>query len=141
MHHTPQASQRARQVEIWAALRTLGRQGVTDLIVRTCGHAQAMAAQLREAGLEVLNDVVLNQVLVRAATDEATLALVDAVQQDGTCWCGATTWQHRPAIRISVSSWATSKDDITSSAHAIIAAYQQAGKGKAGTQPHPGTTG
>jgi glutamate/tyrosine decarboxylase-like PLP-dependent enzyme len=123
MHHTPQASQRARQIEIWAVLRTLGRQGVTDLVARTCAHAQAMAADLREAGLQVLNDVVLNQVLVRAATDEQTLALVDAVQQDGTCWCGPTTWQHRPAMRISVSSWATSGDDIRKSADAIIAAY------------------
>jgi hypothetical protein len=88
-----------------------------------------MAAQLREAGLEVLNDVVLNQVLVRAATDGQTLALVDAVQQDGTCWCGPTTWQHRPAMRISVSGWATSRDDITRSARAIIAAAQRCREG------------
>jgi glutamate/tyrosine decarboxylase-like PLP-dependent enzyme len=112
MHHTPQSSQRARQVEVWAVLRTLGRQGVTDLIARTCHHAQTMAAYLRQAGLQVLNDVVLNQVLVRAATDDMTLALVAAVQQDGTCWCGPTTWQHRPAMRISVSGWATTDEDI-----------------------------
>jgi glutamate/tyrosine decarboxylase-like PLP-dependent enzyme len=122
MHHTPQASQRARQVEVWAVLRTLGRQGVTDLVVRTCDHAQAMAAYLRQAGLEVLNDVVLNQVLVRAATDDQTLALVESVQQDGTCWCGPTAWEHRPAMRISVSGWATSSEDIKKSADAIIAA-------------------
>jgi glutamate/tyrosine decarboxylase-like PLP-dependent enzyme len=122
MHHTPQASQRARQVEVWAVLRTLGRQGVTDLITRTCDHAQAMARYLRQAGLQVLNDVVLNQVLVRAATDDQTLALVTAVQQDGTCWCGPTTWQQRPAMRISVSGWATTGEDIRQSADAIIAA-------------------
>src|SRR5580693_5153556 len=122
MHHTPQASQRARQVEVWAVLRTLGRQGVTDLIAASCGHARAMAARLRDAGLEVLNDVVLNQVLVRASTDDRTLALVRAVQQDGTCWCGPTTWQHRPAMRISVSGWATTAADISASADAIIAA-------------------
>jgi glutamate/tyrosine decarboxylase-like PLP-dependent enzyme len=122
MHHTPQASQRARQVEVWALLRTLGRQGVTDLVVRSCEHAQAMAARLRAAGLEVLNDVVLNQVLVRAPTDDRTLALVKAVQQDGTCWCGPTSWQQRPAMRISVSGWATSAADISASADAIIAA-------------------
>jgi glutamate/tyrosine decarboxylase-like PLP-dependent enzyme len=122
MHHTPQSSQRARQVEVWAVLRTLGRQGVADLVRRTCDHAQAMAAHLRGAGLEVLNNVVLNQVLVRAATDELTLALVDAVQQDGTCWCGPTTWRGRPAMRISVSGWATSGDDIERSARAIIGA-------------------
>jgi glutamate/tyrosine decarboxylase-like PLP-dependent enzyme len=125
MHHTPQASQRARQVEVWAVLRTLGRQGVTDLIARTCGHAQAMAHRLRQAGLEVLNDVVLNQVLVRAATDDQTLALVTSIQQDGTCWCGPTIWQHRPAMRISISGWATTSDDISQSADAIIAAAQR----------------
>lgn len=125
MHHTPQASQRARQVEVWAVLRTLGRQGVTDLIVRTCNHARAMAGYLRGAGLDVLNDVVLNQVLVRGATDQLTLALVDAVQQDGTCWCGPTTWQGRPAMRISVSGWATSGEDVEKSAAAIVAAHRQ----------------
>ena len=124
MHHTPQSSQRARQVEVWAVLRTLGWQGVTDLITRTCNHAQTMASCLSEAGLEVLNDVVLNQVLVRAATDDLTLALVAAVQRDGTCWCGPTIWQHRPAMRISISGWATSGDDIRKSADAIIAAAQ-----------------
>ena len=127
MQHTPQASQRARQVEVWAVLRTLGRQGVADLIVRTCQHAQAMAGYLRQAGLEVLNDVVLNQVLVRAATDDQTLALVQAVQQDGTCWCGPTVWDHRPAMRISVSGWATSREDISQSADAIIAATHKIG--------------
>jgi glutamate/tyrosine decarboxylase-like PLP-dependent enzyme len=132
LHHTPQASQRARQVEVCAVLRTLGRQGVTDLIVRTCDHAQAMAAHLRRAGLEVLNDVVLNQVLVRAATDELTLALVDAVQQDGTCWCGPTAWQHRPAMPISVSGWATSGEDIRKSAEVIIAAARRQGREKQG---------
>jgi len=125
MHHTPQASQRARQVEVWAVLRTLGRQGVTDLVARTCNHARTVADRLRQAGLEVLNDVVLNQVLVRAATDDQTLALVTSVQQDGTCWCGPTVWQNRPAMRISISGWATTSEDITKSADAIIAAAQR----------------
>jgi glutamate/tyrosine decarboxylase-like PLP-dependent enzyme len=127
MNHTPQSSQRARQVEVWAVLRTLGRPGVIDLIARTCRHAQTMAAFLSQAGLEVLNDVVLNQVLVRAATDDQTLALVRAVQQDGTCWCGPTVWQHRPAMRISISGWATTDQDIMRSAHAIVAAAQPKG--------------
>jgi glutamate/tyrosine decarboxylase-like PLP-dependent enzyme len=124
MHHTPQSSQRARQVEVWAVLRTLGRQGVADLVARTCRHAQTMAGYLSQAGLEVLNDVVLNQVLVRAATDDRTLALVAAVQTDGTCWCGPTMWQQRPAMRISISGWATTAEDIKQSADAIIAADQ-----------------
>jgi glutamate/tyrosine decarboxylase-like PLP-dependent enzyme len=125
MHHTPQASQRARQIEVWAVLRTLGRQGVTELVKRCCDHARAMAAQLGRAGLEVLNDVVLNQVLVRAATDELTIALVQAVQDEGTCWCGPTTWRQRPAMRISVSSWATTDADAAASADAIIQALRR----------------
>jgi glutamate/tyrosine decarboxylase-like PLP-dependent enzyme len=114
---------------VWAVLRTLGRAGVTDLITRTCRHAQTMAAYLSRAGLEVLNDVVLNQVLVRAATDDQTHTLIAAVQQDGTCWCGPTVWQHRPAMRISVSGWATTAEDITHSADAIIAAAQLLARG------------
>jgi glutamate/tyrosine decarboxylase-like PLP-dependent enzyme len=121
-HHSPQSSQRARQVDVWAVLRTLGRRGVTELITRTCDHAQTMAGCLSQAGLDVLNDVVLNQVLVRAATDDRTVALIAAVQQDGTCWCGPTIWQGRPAMRISVSGWATTEQDIRQSAGAIIAA-------------------
>jgi hypothetical protein len=89
-----------------------------------------MAATLRKAGLEVLNDVVLNQVLVRAGTDELTTALVNAVQQDGTCWCGPTLWKGRPAMRISISGWVTSDEDIEKSAHAIsVAAQRIAGGG------------
>jgi glutamate/tyrosine decarboxylase-like PLP-dependent enzyme len=123
-NHTPQSSQRARQIEVWAVLRTLGRQGVTDLVTRTCRYAQTMAADLSQAGLEVLNEVVLNQVLVRAVTDDRTRALIAAVQQDGTCWCGPTVWEHRPAMRISVSGWATTAADVRLSAEAIIAAHQ-----------------
>lgn len=118
-HHTPAASQRARQIEVWAALRTLGRQGVAELVVRLCDHAQRMAAALREAGLEVVNDVVLNQVLVRADSDAVTVELVAAVQREGTCWCGPTMWQGRPAMRISISGWATTSTDIDASADAI----------------------
>jgi glutamate/tyrosine decarboxylase-like PLP-dependent enzyme len=121
-NQTPQSSQRARQVEVWAVLRTLGRPGVTDLIARTCRYAQMMAGYLSQAGLEVLNDVVLNQVLVRAATDDQTQALIAAVQQDGTCWCGPTVWRHRPAMRISVCGLATTAEDIKQSADAIITA-------------------
>ena len=113
-------------------LRTLGRRGVTELIIRTCGHAQVMAACLSQAGLEVVNDVVLNQVLVRAATDSQTRALIAAVQQDGTCWCGPTVWQDRPVMRISISGWATTAEDIRRSAAVIIAAARvlAAGEGR-----------
>lgn len=128
MHHTPMGSQRPRQVEIWAALRTLGRRGVADLVARTCDHARSLADRLRWAGLEIVNDVVLNQVLVRAATDELTVAMIDAVQADGTCWCGPTNWQGRPAMRISVSGWATTDEDVQMSAAAIIRASQRHGQ-------------
>ncbi len=116
-------------------LRTLGRQGVADLVARACQHAQTMAARLRQADLEVLNEVVLNQVLLRAATDEATTALVDAVQREGTCWCGPTLWKGRPAMRISISGWATSGEDIDKSAQAIISAAQRIAGGWRESQP------
>jgi glutamate/tyrosine decarboxylase-like PLP-dependent enzyme len=125
MHHTPQASQRARQIEVWAALRSLGRQGVTELVQRLCAHARAMATMLQAGGLEVVNDVVLNQVLVRAWTDDETVAMVQRVQQDGTCWCGPTSWQGRAAMRISISGWATTGDDVAAGAEAILRAARQ----------------
>ena len=129
MHHTPQASQRARQVDVWAVLRTLGRAGVVELVERNCDQARVMAGALARSGLHVLNDVVLNQVLVRADPDDQTLALVDAVQRDGTCWCGPTTWRGRPAMRISVSGWATTGADIAASAEAIVAAARRPVRG------------
>jgi glutamate/tyrosine decarboxylase-like PLP-dependent enzyme len=116
-------------VEVWAVLRTLGRGGVADLVQRTCKHAQDMAARLDQGGLEVVNEVVLNQVLVRAASDEQTAALVGAVQRDGTCWCGPTLWKGRPAMRISISGWATSPEDVQRSAQAILAAAQRVSGG------------
>jgi glutamate/tyrosine decarboxylase-like PLP-dependent enzyme len=127
MHHTPQASQRARQVEVWAALRTLGRRGVADLVDRSCRHAKAFAAGLEGSGLHVLNDVVLNQVLVRASTDEGTLALIEAIQDDGVCWCGPTQWKGRPAMRVSVSGWATTGEDVAASVRSIAAAAARVG--------------
>jgi glutamate/tyrosine decarboxylase-like PLP-dependent enzyme len=127
MNHTPQASQRARQVDVWAVLRTLGRQGVVDLVTRSCQQAEEMAARLAHGGLEILSDVVLNQVLVRASTDAETTAMVEAVQHDGTCWCGPTVWEGRPAMRVSVSGWVTSDDDIAASAGAIVAAARGPG--------------
>ncbi|HWE56553.1 MAG TPA: pyridoxal-dependent decarboxylase [Acidimicrobiales bacterium] len=124
MHHTPQASQRARQIEVWAALRTLGRQGVADLVRNSCDQAAFIGSKLSQAGLEIVNEVVLNQVLVRAGRDEVTAALAQAIQADGTCWCGPTVWKGRAALRISVSSWATTAADAEQSADAIVAAWR-----------------
>ena len=109
---TPGMSTRARGVEIWAALATLGRSGVADMIERTCGHARRFADGLREAGFEILNDVVINQVLVSFGDDETTRAVIAAIQEEGTCWCGGTVWHGRAAMRISVSGWATTNEDV-----------------------------
>jgi glutamate/tyrosine decarboxylase-like PLP-dependent enzyme len=118
-HYTPESSRRARGVELWAALRFLGRQGLAELIERTCGHAQRFAAGLRDAGYEILNDVVINQVLVSFGAPEVTRAVIEKVQGEGTCWCGGTQWQGRTAMRISVSSWATTDQDVETSLAAI----------------------
>jgi glutamate/tyrosine decarboxylase-like PLP-dependent enzyme len=116
----PDSSRRARAVEIWAALRSLGKQGVADLIDRCCQHARTFAEALRDGGYEVLNDVVLNQVLVCFGGDEINTRVIDAVQADGTCWCGGTVWKGRKAMRISVSSWATTNRDVSRSVAAIL---------------------
>src|SRR6266853_1921736 len=120
MHHTPEASRRARGVELWAALKSLGRSGLCTLIERTCAHAQRFALGLREAGFEVLNDVVINQVLVSFGRPEVTREVIRRVQEDGTCWCGGTVWQGETAMRISVSSWATTEADVERSLQAIV---------------------
>jgi glutamate/tyrosine decarboxylase-like PLP-dependent enzyme len=119
-HYTPDISRRARGVEIWAALRSLGRTGLVDLIERNCRHAARFAEGLRAAGYEILNDVTLNQTLVSFGDDETTRRIIEAVQADGTCWLGGTVWQGRAAMRISVSSWATTEDDVERSLGAII---------------------
>src|SRR6266436_9483218 len=120
MHHTPEASRRARGVELWAALKSLGRSGLCALIERTCVHAQRFALGLREAGFQVLNDVVINQVLVSFGRPEVTREVIRRVQEDGTCWCGGTVWRGETAMRISVSSWATTETDVERSLQAIV---------------------
>ncbi len=118
--YTPELSRRARGVDIWAALETLGRSGVAAMIERCCAHAARFAAGLADAGFEVLNEVVLNQVLVSFGSAERTLAVIAAVQREGTCWAGNTVWQGRTAMRISISSWATATEDVDKSLAAII---------------------
>jgi glutamate/tyrosine decarboxylase-like PLP-dependent enzyme len=120
MHHTPESSRRARGVELWAALKSLGRSGLCGLVERTCAHAQRFAQGLRESGCEVLNEVVINQVLVSFGRSEVTREVIRRVQEDGTCWCGGTIWQGKTAMRISVSSWATTEEDVERSLEAIL---------------------
>jgi glutamate/tyrosine decarboxylase-like PLP-dependent enzyme len=121
---TPDSSRRARAVEVWAALKHLGRSGLAQLVTRNCRQARVMAARLREAGIQILNDVVLNQVVAVFGDDARTQHVIAQVQRDGVCWCGGTTWKGRAAMRISVSSWATTDDDIERSARAIIDVYR-----------------
>ena len=118
--YTPEASRRARGAEIWAALRSLGRSGVADLVERTCRYAARLANGLRAAGYQILNDVVINQVLVSFGDAETTRRVMAAIQADGTCWCGGTVWQGHVAMRISVSSWATTEADIDRSLEAMV---------------------
>jgi glutamate/tyrosine decarboxylase-like PLP-dependent enzyme len=120
MYQTPDASRRARGVELWAALKSLGRTGLAQLIERTCQHAQRFASELQHAGFAILNDVVINQVLVSFGNPEITLETIRRIQEDGTCWCGGTVWQGQTAMRISVSSWATTDADVEQSLSAIL---------------------
>ena len=120
MHHVPDSSRRARGVELWAALKSLGRSGVRDLVERTCDFAKLFAERLRAAGYEILNDVEINQALVSFGSAEKTREVIRRVQEDGTCWCGGTVWQEKTAMRISVSNWSTTREDIEKSADAII---------------------
>jgi glutamate/tyrosine decarboxylase-like PLP-dependent enzyme len=121
-HYTPEFSRRARGVEVWAALRQLGRPGLADLIDRTCRYAQRFAEGLRAAGYSVLNEVVLNQVLISFGSAERTREVIRRIQEEGTCWCGGTVWQGQVAMRISVSSWATTEADVERSLTAILRA-------------------
>src|SRR5215467_314466 len=132
MHHTPDSSRRARGVELWATLKSLGRAGLRELVERTCAHAQRFAKGLRNAGFEVLNDVVINQVLVSFGAPEVTREVIRRIQQEGTCWCGGTVWQGKAAMRISVSSWATTDDDVDRSLEAIIRIAREAQSVSAG---------
>lgn len=124
---TPELSRRARGVEVWAALRSLGRQGVRELIERNCRQARRFAEGLAEAGFQILNEVVLNQVLVAFGDAETTSRVIAELQADGTCWCGGTVWQEKTAMRISVSSWATTDADIERSLEAMIRIAQKLG--------------
>ena len=117
---TPEMSRRARGVEIWAALRSLGRDGLADLIERNCRMAGRFAEGLKAAGFEVLNEAVLNQVMVSLGSDEETREAIADLQAEETCWCGGTKWHGRAAMRIAVSSWATTDEDVERSLEAMI---------------------
>jgi len=117
---TPELSRRARGVEVWAALRSLGKEGLAELIEQNCRAASRFAEGLRQAGYEVHNEVVLNQVVVSFGEAELTRRIITAIQAEGTCWAGVTVWQGHTAMRISVSSWATTETDVERSLEAIL---------------------
>ena len=119
---TPEFSRRARGFAVYAAIRSLGRNGVAELVDRSCAHARLFAELLEAGGATILNDVVLNQVLVRFGDGEATREIIRRVQEDGTCWLGGTEWQGEHAMRISVSNWRTTEEDVERSVAAILAA-------------------
>jgi len=123
---SPDNSRRARGIEVWAALKSLGRVGLAELIERNCAQAHWLAAELERAGCEVLNEVALNQVVVSFGDDARTARTIEALQRSGECWCGGTTWQGRHAMRISISSWATTQADLERTLAAIVAARASA---------------
>jgi glutamate/tyrosine decarboxylase-like PLP-dependent enzyme len=124
INFTPDSSRRARALEVWAALKCLGRSGLSDLVSRNCRQARAMASKLQNAGIEILNTIELNQVVVAFGDDVRTNQVIARVQELGTCWCGGTTWKGRAAMRISVCSWATTDEDIERSGAAIVDAHR-----------------
>ena len=117
---TPELSRRGRGIEVWAALGSLGRSGLAEMIERNCRQARRFAEGFTAAGCEVLNDVVLNQVLVSFGEPEKTNRVISEIQNDGTCWCGGTVWQGKTAMRISVSCWATTDADVERSLEAML---------------------
>jgi glutamate/tyrosine decarboxylase-like PLP-dependent enzyme len=123
--YTPEMSRRARIVEIWAAIKYLGRTGMSDLVDGLYERTQQFASEIKEAGFQVLNDVVFNQVLVVCESDDITSKTLELIQSSGECWCGGAQWHNRKVIRISVSSWATTPEDISRSVRAFVKAHQK----------------
>ena len=135
MDWAPESSRRSRVLPIYALIRTLGRRGIADLVGRNCAAARRIATRLSATvGVHILNEVVLNQVLVRFDgvrgydADETTREVVARVQADGTCWAGGAVWQGRHVMRISVSNWSSTDEDIDRSADAILRCYAEAGR-------------
>ena len=120
MMYTPDMSRRSRAVELWATMKYLGKSGIEELVDGLCARAVQFAEALAKEGFRILNDVVFNQVLVACETPNETEATLKRIQASGECWCGGSTWQGAPAIRISVCSWATTEDDVARSVAAFV---------------------
>ncbi len=126
MLYVPDMSRRARAVELWATLKSLGRRGVENLVDGLCDRAVQFADQLGIHGFHILNNVVFNQILVACDSPQETETTLEYIQRSGECWCGATTWKNKPAIRISVCSWATDVGDIDRSVASFVDARERA---------------
>jgi glutamate/tyrosine decarboxylase-like PLP-dependent enzyme len=124
MDWVPESSRRSRVLPLYALLRTLGGDGIADIVRRNCALARRMADRLKASGVTVLNDVVLNQVLVQFGDDETTRKVITKVQAEGTCWAGGAFWQGRQVMRIAVSNWSTTEADIDRSADAMVSCYR-----------------
>ena len=129
MQYTPEMSRRARGIEIWAALRSMGKSGLAEMLERNCQQAERFADGLSAAGFDVLNEVVANQVLVSFGDDTTTRSVLAAIQREGTSWNGGTVWHGKAAMRISVSSWATTDADVDRSLKAMIRVAQEVTEG------------
>jgi glutamate/tyrosine decarboxylase-like PLP-dependent enzyme len=130
MNFTPSMSKRARVVELWAVLKSLGRRGVQHLVEQLCENARLFAQLLRERGFQIHNDIVFNQVLVSCEDDELTTATLRNIQNSGECWCGGSTWRGKAVIRISICDWATKPKDIERSVNAFVQARSVAKRGQ-----------
>lgn len=126
MQYTPSMSKRARAIELWAVLKSLGRQGVINLVEQLCDNAKRFAQKLESHGFTIVNDVALNQVLVSCGDDEVTSRTIEHIQSGGECWCGGSKWNGKSVIRISVCDWATSEVEIERSVAAIVSAREKA---------------
>ena len=133
MDWVPDSSRRARVLALYALFRALGRDGIAGLIRHNCALARRMGEMLSQTpGVTILNEIVLNQVLVRFGDDDLTRRVIAAVQAEGTCWAGGALWQGRPAMRISVSNWCTTEEDVDQSAAAILKAFSEVSSSAAG---------
>ena len=118
--YVPEMSRQARAIPMWAALKSLGKKGLAEMIDNNCKQAHMFAEALTAAGFTVLNEVVLNQVMVSFGDASLTLAVIKQVQEEGVCWCGSTVWQGNTAMRISVSCWCTTDEDVKKSITSIL---------------------
>ena len=126
MFHTPEMSRRARIIELWATMKYLGMSGIDEMITTFHDRAMQFAQALRSHNFEVLNDVVFNQVLVACESDDLTERTIFHIQQERVCWVGGSNWQGRRVIRISVSSWATTEEDVARSVASFVSAREKA---------------